>query len=93
MELDEMLLAQHFRGSNRYFKIDEFHHHAFPIVEALHNDDSIDTGMYTKAQLFKLAVDIEKKRYFYVPKKKQTVETVAEKKKKVVCTENLKKKN
>ena len=70
MEIDDLMLGQHFRDSNRYFKVDEFRHHAFPIVEALHDDAQINTAMYTKTQLFKLAINIAKKREFYIPKKK-----------------------
>ena len=71
IDLDEMLLAQHFRDENRFFKLDEFRHHAMPIVEALQADESINTSMYTKNELFKLAVNIAKKRDFYVPQKKK----------------------
>lgn len=70
MELDHLMLGQHFRDKERYFKVDEFRHHAMPIVNALHDDEAVDTSMYTKSQLFRLAVDIAKKRDFYVPKKK-----------------------
>ena len=40
-----------------------------PIVNALHADEAVYTAMYTKPQLFKLAIDIVKKRDFTFPKK------------------------
>ena len=69
MELDDLFLGQHFRDKDRNFKVDEFRHHAMSIVNALHADEAVYTAMYTKPQLFRLAIDIAKKRDFYVPKK------------------------
>ena len=69
-KLDDKLLSQHFRDANRFFKIEEYRHYAYPICVGLHNDPCLNTSMYSKKQLFKLAVNIAKKRDFYVPKVK-----------------------
>ena len=69
-KLDDKLLGQHFRDKNRYFKVDEFKFAVMPIIETLMDDEELETSMYTKKEMFRLAVDIGKKRDFYRPKKK-----------------------
>ena len=69
--MDELLLGQHFRDEHRFFKVDEFRQRVKPLIEAIENDDEIDTSMFTVQQLYALAISVGKKRDQYVPKKKQ----------------------
>ena len=71
LNMDELLLGQHFRDEHRFFKVDEFRQRVKPLIEAIENDDEVDTSMFTKQQLYALAINVGKKRDQYVPKKKQ----------------------
>ena len=67
--MDALLLDQHFRDSQRYFKLDEFEDRVNPIIDMVISDDEIDSSMLTRDELFRMAVDIAKKRERYVPRK------------------------
>ena len=68
--MNELLVGQHFRDENRFFKVTEFRQRVKPLIETILNDDEIDTSMFTVQQLYALAISVGKKRDQYVPKKK-----------------------
>ena len=64
---DDKILAGEYRDSQRRFKIDEFEDDVRPIIDELFKGDEVDTCGYTKHKIFRLAVDIVKKRDRYTP--------------------------
>ena len=67
--MDGLLLSQFFRDERRFFKLDEFEEHVVPIMEMLEDDEEIDTSFISREQLFRIAVDVAKKRERYTPRK------------------------
>ena len=70
LNCDDLLLSQHFRDKERKFKREEYKFHIKPLVDSLIADSELDTSMYSRLELFDIAVDIGKKRDAYQPKNK-----------------------
>ena len=67
LNMDELLQSQFFRDEDRMFKVDEFRHRVNPLLDQITQDDEVDTSMFDEDELFKLAVDVAKKRSYYEP--------------------------
>ena len=67
LNMDELLQNQFFRDEHRRFKLEEFRHHVNPLLDQIDLGEDVDTSMYTPEQLFRLAVDVAKKRSYYSP--------------------------
>ena len=71
LNMDHLLLSQHFRDEDRLFKKELFRQHVNPLLDQIDQDDTVDTSMYTPDQLFALAVSVAKKRSHYSPRTKK----------------------
>ena len=69
LNMDELLQSQHFRDADRVFKLDVFEDKVTPIIDMVSGDNDVDTSMLSRHQMFRLAVDIAKKRERYTPRK------------------------
>ena len=89
LNMDELIQNQFFRDEERNFLVDEFRHRVTPLLNVLQADEELDTSMFTKEGLFKLAVSVAKKRSYYspssTPKNAKRVKRVSEMKKKVIA--------
>lgn len=64
---DKQLQAGRFKDSENRFKLDLFDDCVRPIIQALQEDEEIDTTGYSYSQLYKIAKDAVKKRARYTP--------------------------
>ena len=81
LNLDDLLISQHFRDKDRKFRVEDFAFRVQPLVDSLMADEELDTSMYSKDELMEMAVDIAKHRDSYKPKKK--LSSTAKKRKRI----------
>ena len=73
--LDSKILGQWYRDEHRFFRVEEFKHDTKPLIIALETDEEIPTDDFSREDLYKLAIDIAKKRDRYVPVEKKQDKT------------------
>ena len=64
-------MSGYYLDSKRYFKLQLFEDDTRAMVDYLHSSAEIETGKLTKLDIFKLAVQVAKKRERYTPKPKK----------------------
>ena len=73
LNLDDKITSGYYLDSKRFFKLGLFEDDTMAMVDYLHDSAEIDTGTMSKLQIFKLAVDVAKKRERYTPKAKKSI--------------------
>ena len=71
LNVDERLLAREFIGPQNVFDLPNFEDAVDPILDYFVKTDDIDTCGFTRYKMFRILVDVAKKRSDYTPKKKK----------------------
>jgi hypothetical protein len=70
INMDSRLLAREFIGPQNVFDLPKFEDAVNPILDYFEKTDDIDTCGFTRFKMFRVLVDVAKKRSDYTPKKK-----------------------
>ena len=65
--MDEQILSGYFRQGTRFDK-DKFEDHVRPIIQSIEQGNEVDTKDFSSYFIFKMAIDICKKRESYKPR-------------------------
>ena len=71
LNMDDKITSGYYLNSKRFFKLRLFEDDTRAMVDYLHSSAEINTGKLTKLDIFKLAVQVAKKRERYTPAPKK----------------------
>jgi hypothetical protein len=72
LNMGEKFISGYYRTPTTHiFKLDLFEDEVRPVLDYVIKSDDVDTTGFSRLQIFKLAVDVAKKRQVYKPKKKK----------------------